>query len=67
MYDSLPSINEVPDEDVVRCGDLPTLVEEFQEIVELPVDITADYDGRVDWVDIRFLDQNLLDLLTQQA
>lgn len=45
--DAVPSaVDVVPEEDVVGVGGVSSNFEEFEEVVELPVDVSADGDWR---------------------
>ena len=61
------TIDEVTHEDVAGVGNLATLLKQLKKIVELAVDITADSDGSAHRLNIALLDQDLLDLLTEDA
>lgn len=58
------SVDEVPDKNIVRIWDLTTLIEEFKDIEKLPMDVTANDNWAINWVNIGFLDEDLLHLLT---
>ena len=46
------SIHKVTHEDVVGVWDLAAPSEQLLQVVELAVDVAADGDGRVDWLDV---------------
>lgn len=48
------SIHVISQEEIVSIGDIPSDSEEFHEVVELPVDVTADVDWCADVDDIGF-------------
>jgi len=54
------SINIVPQKDVVCVGRVPTDLEEFQQIVELSVDVPADGDGGSNFDNIGLIPEDLL-------
>lgn len=62
-----PSVDEISHEDVSGVGDLTALIEKFQKIVELTMDISADSDRSLDWLHIALFDQDLFDLLAKDS
>ena len=61
------AINEISHEDVACVGNLTTLFEEFQKIVELSMNVTADGNWCTDWLHVAFLNQDFLDFFTKKA
>ena len=61
------SVDKVAHEDVGCVRNFPALVEELQQIVELPMDVATDGDGGSDRLDIVLLDEDLLDPFAEHA
>jgi len=61
------SVDEVSHEDVARVGNLSTFVEELEQIVELAVNVSADGDWGTHWLHVALFNEDLLDLLTEDA
>lgn len=67
LHGIVPPIYKIADEDVSGLGELPAHLEEFQHVEELPVDIAAYGHWSLRLLDIRFLEEQLLDLVAQTA
>jgi hypothetical protein len=52
-----PPIDEVAHEEVIRVWNIAANAEEFHQVMELAVDVTAYRDGGVDGDDIAFFDE----------
>ena len=52
LHRIVPSVHIVSQKQEVRVGRIAGDTEEFEKIVELAVDVTADCDGDADWLDI---------------
>src|SRR3569833_2283914 len=63
----VPTIHEVAHDYVSCVGYLPTLGEELKKIVELAVDVTADGDWSLHWLNVALLNEKLFHFLTQNA
>lgn len=61
------SIYEITHEDVSRVWDFTALVEQFQQVVELSMDVTTDSHWCFDWLNIAFLDKDLLHFFAKDA
>jgi len=61
------SINKITHEDVAGVRYLSSLVKEFEEVMELTVDITANSDRSWHWLDVAFFNQDLLNLFTEDS
>ena len=61
------SVHEVSHEDVASVRDFTALIEEFEEIMELTMDVSADGDWSLDWLDVALFDEDLLDLLAKDS
>lgn len=61
----VPAINKIAHEDVTRGRHFPTTLEEFEQVEELAVNVTADSDGRTDWLDIGFFEEDVFDHLAK--
>jgi hypothetical protein len=61
------SVDKVAHENVSRIWNLTALIEKFQEVVELAVDISANGHWRLHWLHVALLDQDLLHLLAQDS
>jgi len=59
------SVDIVTHEDVTCVWDLASFVEKFEKVVELSMNISTNRNRRRHWLDIALLDQDLLDLLTE--
>merc|ERR1719422_243382 len=53
-----PAIHKIAHEQVVRVWAVPSNLEQFDQIIELPVDVTADRHGRIHTLDIALLHEN---------
>jgi hypothetical protein len=62
-----PAVDEVAHEQVIRVWHVAAYAEQFHQVVELPVDVTADGDRGIDRDDISFFDEQLACLVTQFA
>lgn len=67
FYRVVATIDEVTHENVAGVRDLTTFFEKFEQVVELAVDVTANRDWRAHWLNIALFDQDLLNLLTEDA
>ena len=67
LHRVVTTIDEITHEDVASVGDLTTFFKQFEQIVELSVDVAADSDRGAHRLHIALLDQNFLDLLAQDA
>jgi len=54
----MASIDVVSHEQVVGVRQLSPEPEKLPQIMELPMDISANRDGSSNWLDVRFLDKN---------
>ena len=61
------AINEVSHENVSGVWNLTSFLEEFEQVVELAVDVTADRDWSAHWLHVALFYKNLLDLLAEDA
>ena len=61
------SVNEVTHEDVSGVWDFTALVEKFQKIMELAMDISANCNGGLDWLDVALFNEDLLYFLTEDS
>merc|ERR1712223_679821 len=61
------AVDEITHEDVASVRDLATLFKELKQVMELPMNITANGDRRAHGLHIAFLDQDLLNLLAEDA
>jgi hypothetical protein len=61
------TINEVAHENITSVGDLTSFFEKFEQVVELAVNVTTNGHWGAHWLHIALLDEDLLDLLTQDA
>ena len=61
------SVHVIAHEDVFGCWDLSTLVEQFQKVMELPVDVSANRNWSFDWLHVALLYQNFLYFLAQNT
>ena len=61
------TIDKVSHENVACVWDLATFVEQFQQVVELAMNVTADGDGSLDWLDVAFLNEDLFDFFAEDA
>ena len=59
------SIDIVSHEQVVGIRKLTSKPEEFLQVVELPVDVATDGHRGSDWLDIRFLDEDIFSLVAE--
>ena len=66
----ISSIHEIANEDIASLVDFPTYFrsrstcpEQFEKIIELPMNVSADGDGCGDWLHIRLFQENLLHFL----
>ena len=55
----IPSINIITQEEIVRVGDITTDGEEFDQVMELAMNITTDGDRCSDWLGITFIHENI--------
>ena len=61
------SVHEITHEDVSGVWDLTTPVEQFEQVVELAVNVSANGHGSSNGLRVAFLNENLLDLLTENS
>lgn len=61
------SVDEISHKNVSSVWDLSSLVEEFEEIMELSMDISADSYWSLNWLNVTLFDENLLDLLAKDS
>ena len=61
------SIDKITHEDVSGVWNFTAFVEQFQQIVELAMDITTDSDWSLNWLNIALLNQNLFDFFAKDA
>mmetsp|Transcript_2097 Transcript_2097/g.5610 ORF Transcript_2097/g.5610 Transcript_2097/m.5610 type:complete len:365 (+) Transcript_2097:114-1208(+) len=59
------AIHKVAHEDVIRGGHFAAGLDEVEEVVELPVDVTAHRHGGFHGLDVGLLDEKLLDIIAQ--
>jgi len=55
------SINKVSNKNIIFIWNVTTFAEEFENVPELTVNITANVDWGFDWLNVRFLDKELFD------
>jgi len=61
------SIDKITHEDVSGVWNFTAFVEQFQQIVELAMDIATDSDWSLNWLNIALLNQNLFDFFAKDA
>ena len=61
------TIDEVAHENVAGVRDFTAFVEQLEKIVELAVDVSANRDRSLDWLDVAFLDEDFLDFLAEDT
>lgn len=59
------SVHKVTHKEIVGFRDFSTDSEEFHEVKELAMDVTADSDGRVNVLDVAFLNQDFTGFCTK--
>jgi len=62
-----PAIDKITHEDVAGVWDVTALVKEFEQVMELTMDVTADGDWGRHGLHIALLNQELFDLLTEHS
>jgi len=67
LHGVVTSVNEVSHEDVSGVGYLSSFVEQLEQVMELAMDISTDGDRSLNRLDVAFLDQQLLHLLTENS
>lgn len=60
-------IHKISDEDVSGLRQFPAYLEQFEHVEELSVDVSADGDGCLGFLDIGLLEEKVLDLVTECA
>lgn len=63
----IATIDEIAHEDIARVGNLSSLLKEFEQVVELTVDISTNGHGCTDWLDVALFNQEFLDFLTEDT
>ena len=61
------SINKVSHEDISSVRDLSSLVEQFEEVVELTVDVTTDGNGSLHGLNVALFDKDFLNFLAKDS
>ena len=61
------TINEITHEDVSGVRNFTAFVEQFEQVVELAVNVSTDGDWSFNWLDVAFLDQDFLYFLAEDA
>lgn len=59
------TVNEVPDKEVARAWDLAADLKQLHKVVELAVDVAADYYWGVYVLYVRLFDQDLFDFVAE--
>ena len=67
FYRVISAVNIVAHENVAGVRDLAASIEELQQVVELTMDVTADGHGSSDGLSVALFDEDLFDLLAEDA
>ena len=61
------TVNEVAHEDIPGVGNLPSFLEELEQVVELTMDVPANSDRSAHRLNVTLFDEYLLDFLAENA